>query len=83
MVFDVRYTVYVIDLTKSSRPGVRLDVHPPVVMTDVFPFIQRPINDAQVLAQSAQNVDGYVRRVLDGIRPVDDETVLRGEDERL
>ena len=82
VLFDVGYTVYVIDLTKSSRPSVRVDDHPPIVMTDVFPFIQ-PIDDAQVLTQSGQNVDVNVRRVLDGIRPVDDKTFLRGEDERL
>ena len=52
-------------------------------MTDVFPFIQRPIDDAQVLTQSGQNVDVNVRRILDGNSPVNDKTVLRGEDERL
>ena len=82
-VFDVRYAIYVIDLTKSSRPSVRVDVPPTIVMTDVFPFIQRPIDDAHVLAQSAQNVDVNVRTIWGDIRPVDDETVLRGEDERL
>ena len=82
-VFDVKYTVCVIDLTKSGRPGVRVDVSPTIVMTDVFPFIQRPIDDAQVLAQSAKNVDVNVRTVWHGICPIDDEVVVRGEDERL
>ena len=81
--FDVRYTVYVLDSTKSSRTGVRVDVPPTLVMSDIFPFIQRPIDYAQALTQSAQNVDVNVRTVWGGIRPVDDETVLRGEDERL
>ena len=81
--FQVRCTVYVLDLTKSSRTGVRVDVPPTLVMSDVFPFIQRPIDDTQVLTQSAQNVDVNVQAVWYGIRPVDDETVVRGEDERL
>ena len=81
--FDVRGSIYVLDLTKSSRTGVRVDVPPTIVMSDVFPFIQRPIDDTQVLTQSTQNVDVNVRTVWGGIRPVDDETVLRGEDERL
>ena len=81
--FEVRYTVYVLDLTKSGRTGVCVDVPSTLVMSDVFPFIQRPIDDTQVLTQSAQNVDVNVWRVLDGIRPVNDKTVLRGEDERL
>ena len=81
--FDVRYTVYVLDLTKSSRPGVCVDVPPTLVMSDVFPFIQRPIADTQVSTQSAQNVDVNVRTVWNGIRLVDDDTVVIGEDERL
>ena len=81
--FDVRGRIYVLDLTKSSRTGVRVDVPPTLVMSDIFPFIQRPIDDTQVLTQSTQNVDVNVRTVWGGIRPVDDETVLRGEDERL
>ena len=31
------------DLTKSSRPGVRADVPPTLVMTDIFPFFVRSI----------------------------------------
>ena len=81
--FDVRGRIYVLDLTKSSRTGVRVDVPPTLVMSDVFPFIQQPIDDTQVLTQSTQNVDVNVRTVWYGIRPIDDETVLRGEDERL
>ena len=81
--FDVRGRIYVLDLTKSSRNGVRVDVPPTLVMSDVFPFIQRPIADTQVSTQSAQNVDVNVRAVWNGIRPVDDDTVVRGEDERL
>ena len=81
--FDVRGRIYVLDLTKSSRTGVRVDVPPTLVMSDVFPFIQQPIDDTQVLTQSPQNVGVNVRTVWGGIRPIDDETVLRGEDERL
>ena len=81
--FDVRGRIDVLDLTKSSRTGVRVDVPPTLVMSDVFPFIQQPIGDTQVLTQSTQNVDVNVWTVWGGIRPVDDETVLRGEDERL
>ena len=81
--FDVWDRIDVLDLTKSSRPGVRVNVPPTLVMSDVFPFIQRPIDDTQVLTQSPQNGNVNVRTVWSGIRPVDDETVLRGEDERL
>ena len=80
--FQVRCIIYVLDLTKSSRPGVRVDVPPTLVMSDVFPFIQRSIDDTQVLSQSAQNVDVNVQSVWDGIRPIDDDTVVRGEDGR-
>ena len=81
--FDVRGRIDVLDLTKSSRTGVRVDVPPTLVMSNVFPFIQRTIDDTQVLTQSTQNVDVNVWTVWGGIRPVDHETVLRGEDERL
>ena len=81
--FDVRYTVYVLELTKSSRTAVCVDVSPTLVMTNVFPFIQRRIADTQVSSQSAQNVDVNVGTVWNGIRPVDDDTVVIGEDERL
>ena len=47
--FQVRCIIYVLDLTKSDRSSVRVDVPPTIVMTNVFPFIQRPIDDAQVL----------------------------------
>ena len=54
--FDVRGRIYVLDPTKSSRTGVRVDVPPTLVMSDVFPFIQQPIDDTQVLTQSTPNV---------------------------
>ena len=81
--FNVRGRIDVLDLTKSSRTGLRVDVPPTLVMSNVFPFIQRPIDDTQVFTQSTQNVDVNVWTVWGGIRLVDDETVLRGEDERL
>ena len=81
--FDVRGRIDVLDSPKSSRPGVHVDVPPTLVMSDIFPFIQRSIDDTQVLSQSTHNVDVNVCTVWSGIRPIDDDTVVIGEDERL
>ena len=58
-------------------------------MANVSTFFVRSIgrawrDDPQVLTQSSENVDVNVSRLRDiGVGPVDDETVLRCEDERL
>lgn len=86
--FYVIVPVYARDLTKSSRSGVRVDVTPPLVMSNVSTFFVRSngrawSDDPHVLTQSSENVYVNVVRFRNiGIGPVDDETVLRPKDER-